>query len=105
MNGMLESEEQYYTDYQIRTRDESYDLGYLIGILSWVIPLVRSGRKREKPGAEELYDYINGEGLKKERYEDIQSFIRKYPSLDCERLARRIWKESEYWHGTMITHS
>ena len=37
--------------------------------------------------------------LKSQKNMDILNFIAKYPNISDERLAKKIWSESEYWHG------
>lgn len=89
---------------------EAYKEGVQIGKIEWKISWVKSLLRKEEryrkmsEKKNELSHDVKKEIerllvlLDEEKTKDIISFLTKYPALSEVQLAKRILRESEYWH-------
>jgi hypothetical protein len=77
---MLESDESIWQD--------NYDMGYCEGIVIGNLRVVHILEKE-----------YNIEKLS-EKNMDLINFKKKYPNLNRDLLAKTVWRESEWWHGS-----
>jgi hypothetical protein len=82
---MLENELGIWGTIEEIRKDEAFCIGYVTGRLT----NLESTLKRKKFANERT-----------EEIEDLINFRNKYRNLNNEQLAKAIWKESEYWHGS-----
>lgn len=86
-NGFIKSEEEKYRKYQKEHSDSKENYGRYYD---------NEGHFVKEKWIEEQKVIMECMGFPKEGWEDICSFIEKYPELPAGALARRIFKESEY---------
>lgn len=88
---------------------ENYCLGYTIGVIESEKEFNKKLKDLKKIVVSEeqinkiqmLEERINNDEYKKDRL----SFYNRYASLSIESIAKKIWKESEYWQGSNLVFS